>query len=205
MPNWTTNHVEITGSKENIATLISDTKLGFEVGDTEFDFKGIVPMPDALNIESGSSTDLGLAAHDDEAFRYTSSFPWFRDRYPDAKTREEFASTLEDKQPEVYNIGKVAFKNKQEYGYATWYEWKNARWGTKWGASHAVLTVAPSDTRVVLSFDTPWVAPVPIFDALEERGLSVRAVSVHEGGEEPTSYGDAWEVFSTWTEVQYVG
>lgn len=55
MPNYVTNKVEITSTNaaEALAFIKGD--------DSAFDFNKIIPMPESLDIESGSLTDFALA------------------------------------------------------------------------------------------------------------------------------------------------
>ena len=50
MPNYIFNTLEIEGGFKNLDLFI----------DGRFDFNKIIPMPEALNIESGSRNDVGL-------------------------------------------------------------------------------------------------------------------------------------------------
>jgi hypothetical protein len=48
-----------------------------------------------------------------------------------------------------------------------WYEWCCANWGTKWNACRTTLT--HERDAILLSFDTAWSPPVPIFNELARR------------------------------------
>lgn len=50
-------------------------------------------------------------------------------------------------------------------GFADWYAWTLAHWGTKWNASGFAILNAGSEL-LDLAFDTAWNSPEPIFQAL---------------------------------------
>ena len=54
--------------------------------------------------------------------------------------------------------------NKEKYGYADWYEWRNSHWGCKWGESDLMVTEYPvveNDVWTVgFRFETPWGPPI---------------------------------------------
>jgi len=53
-------------------------------------------------------------------------------------------------------------------GFADWYSWALAHWGTKWHpAGFAILNAGPK--LLDLAFDTAWNSPEPIFQALAEQ------------------------------------
>ena len=59
MPNWTYNEIRIKGDKNTIASIKEFVKSE----ESEFDFNKIIPMPDSLNIESGSRTDRAILVY----------------------------------------------------------------------------------------------------------------------------------------------
>lgn len=189
MPNHITTAVEITGSKESIAKLIEDTKiiLDPDVDQNEFDFNGIIPMPKGLNIESGSNTDLGLAAFGKSepgkmfsmGIEQYSKLDWFKKKYPGVTTAEEMLEFLENSDDEndgkILELGKQASENIDKYGHATWYEWANRNWGTKWNA-YDVQYIAHDDNHLVLKITTAWDTPHPIWNKLMEMGFQVNGI-----------------------------
>lgn len=56
MANWTTNCVYIKGDE---ATL-KEIKEFLQTGEQLFDFNKVIPMPNELNVESGSITDAAI-------------------------------------------------------------------------------------------------------------------------------------------------
>ena len=56
MPNWVKNILSVSGQAEDLSTFITD----IASMDDAFDFGRLIPMPDDLQIESGSSGQHGL-------------------------------------------------------------------------------------------------------------------------------------------------
>lgn len=70
MPNHITNSITLSGNKEKIAEMMENIK-NDEVGVGSIDFNKIIPMPESLNIESGSATERGYKAYKDFMEVYT--------------------------------------------------------------------------------------------------------------------------------------
>jgi hypothetical protein len=192
MPNHVTNGLTIRhDDPKKIATLRK--KVTREVDGSEtFDFNAVIPMPKEMHITSGSSTDMGMACFDDDKFNSYSQYPWFADRYPNVKTKEDFRKELEkdEKNQEALKEGKQALENIEKYGFKDWYDWSVQNWGTKWNAYSFELVSEDSNTLNV-QFDTAWSPPDPIFEKLQEMGYEVGAVSINEdSGVEPDYFGD---------------
>jgi len=57
--------------------------------------------------------------------------------------------------------------NMDEYGYSDWYDWCNAKWGTKWGDYDARIVQSHSDSegvddrmgKAMIEFDSAWSPP----------------------------------------------
>ena len=74
----------------------------------------------------------------------------------------------------------AAYKaNTEKYGYANWYDYCVAEWGTKWDASNATYDL--EDEKVTIYFDTAWSPPMGIYHALENMGFKVEATYVEQG------------------------
>jgi hypothetical protein len=62
MPNWVRNKVSFEGLSDKIKSMLDSIKSVNGNGDINFiDFDKIIPMPESLKIESGTSTDTGIA------------------------------------------------------------------------------------------------------------------------------------------------
>ena len=156
MPNYVKNVLAFDGDQDQVARLF--TTIQGEKG--PMDFNKLIPMPPELEIEAGSRTTAGFKKY--MAFLavtglHTEMEPAYLATYPEID-REE------------WELGKQAFHNLQNFGYPTWYEWRNQNWGTEWNARGSEI----SDGR--LSFLTAWNAPKPVIEKLSEM---FPTVSIH--------------------------
>lgn len=67
--------------------------------------------------------------------------------------------------------------NQAKHGYPTWYEWKLAKWGTKWDVSNedSDLEVPEDATSVDINFDSAWSPPIEFYGQMEALGFKVTA------------------------------
>ena len=70
--------------------------------------------------------------------------------------------------------------NIKKHGFPTWYEFANAKWGTKWDACELTYK-ADKDGSVTIWFDTAWSPPMPIYEMLEAMGFEVEATYCEQG------------------------
>jgi hypothetical protein len=70
--------------------------------------------------------------------------------------------------------------NLKKYGFANWYDFQLARWGTKWDA-YEIDTLADTGETLMLSFDTAWSPPVGIYQTLHDMGFEVEATYCEQG------------------------
>ena len=169
MPNHVINKLTITGDEDTIRDLLESIKVDGE-GLGSVDFGKIIPMPDSMNIESGSNTDKGLKAYTDFMFIYTlagTRDDVDLDRIP-KKSEEAFLNARPDVTPTQWELGKTAYKNQSKYGAPTWYEWSVNNWGTKWNAYECTPS-EPNEASAELCFQTAWSAPHPILERLSEQ------------------------------------
>lgn len=163
MPNHVTNVVTFGGDPKQIQKMLMEIK-DDEAGVGSIDFEKLIPMPKALEIESGSRTWDGLKAYSD----FISVYVFDRDpatldllNIP-KESEEAFLRCRTDIDRETWNLGKAAFQNQQRYGASTWYEWHVQNWGTKWNAYDF------GGNGNSLTFLTAWSAPHPILEKLSE-------------------------------------
>ena len=72
--------------------------------------------------------------------------------------------------------------NVEKHGFTNWYDWKVAKWGTKWDVSaDGNDPVEPEGNHLHLSFDSAWGPPVKFYEHLESLGFGVVAY-YHEPG-----------------------
>ena len=192
MPNHITNEVEIKGTKEQIADLIKRTKLVLDsdADKNEFDFNGIVKMPEEL-LNTTSPTQI--VSSEEEAIELNRI------------DKENAKKNGWGERTDRYLSQDEADRRTKEYNAHNWYDWAIHNWGTKWGAYDVSYTEG-DNTKIVIKFDTAWASPEPIFAKLEEEGFEVRGV--YYGEMEGYEYiGDGAEVFEAYqtVEVEYVG
>ena len=74
-------------------------------------------------------------------------------------------------------------QNREKHGYANWWDFCVAEWGTKWdvGSEHFGISADPSGKSLIASFDSAWSPPIAAYTKLEELGFTVKAM-YYEGG-----------------------
>jgi hypothetical protein len=163
MPNHITNILRIEASEELTAQIKSEIRSVDEDGETRhIDFNKILPMPESLNITSGSTTSNGIAilqyrAGDDTAIRGIMGYAWGKE----FDTPEDLIEHMIVKGSANLEEAQKALDNERLYGCRDWYGWSTSNWGTKWNA------YSTNDTDVdEVSFETAWSNPYPVIVAL---------------------------------------
>ena len=169
MPNHVMNRVSMSGNPETIGDLlvsIQDDKKG--VG--TIDFNKIIPMPESLDIEAGSNTDLGLKAYTGfiQIYNLGGTRTDADMEHIPAEAEKAFLRMRTDVTPEQWELGKKAYENQSKYGAPTWYEWSVNNWGTKWNAYECAARELGTE-HSELSFWTAWSPPHPVLQRLSEQ------------------------------------
>lgn len=203
MPNHVANRLYFECSDERLEEILTAVQYDPEPESEEttgigtLDFNKLVPMPESLSIESGSTTDAAIEVY------LTAINPKTAD-HGVAKASPEFFSELLERmnkqrifgtyradlsnaeimkttgrysRDEMIQLGKTAVSNFISYGAATWYDWCISNWGTKWNSYYPDKSFADG-----VSFSTAWSAPEPVIKALSERFPDV--VITHEWADE---------------------
>lgn len=144
MPNWTENHLRVTG--DNLADFMTPIKnsLTDENKPNPNFIAKFIPMPDGLtNTVSPAPT---TPDPDDRWSDWLVEGVWLQDEYDArvARRKDEY---------------EAAQKAIAETGFADWHDWQIANWGVKWGASETVIVVDDKDCASI-RFDTPWSPPL---------------------------------------------
>ena len=123
MPNHITNSITLSGNKEKIAEMMENIK-NDEVGVGSIDFNKIIPMPENLNIESGSATERGYKAYKDFMEVYTLFGTTNMDNilHVPLSSEEVFLRHRSDIDRAEFELGKTAFQNMVKYGATAWYD-----------------------------------------------------------------------------------
>ena len=187
MPNWVSNHLIIQGEKaEEIMKALLVPNRDLECG-YALDFNKIIPMPEDLNIESGSCTRdcaklyvNALDRNSDDHRKYEALYVQAFGkgsaiakeeqealmkntlRHTDWETKEYMFATEGD----VYAYGKKALDNYLNYGAKDWYDWCVINWGTKWNACDTRFN---DINKADVCFDTAWTPPLPVIKSLSEQ------------------------------------
>lgn len=136
MPNHITTHLHIEGTQEQIAEVLEYIK-----GENGLiDFNKIIPMPKPLDITSGGDGKAGM--------NYLRGMKNALDGFS------------EERRKEAIELGKKYLFNIRVYGFPTWYEWCNNKWGTKWNAYDC------EELPDGIAFNTAWCFPAPVIEAL---------------------------------------
>ena len=172
MPNHVRNIIVIEADKAKITEILDAIK-NDEEGIGSIDFNKLIPMPETLNIECGSSTLKGLEMFSDMRGKYEKLMQ-ILNTTPDSekfmfavKLKKKLEKEIKDMSEEdrkLFDLGKRAFENIQNYGAPTWYEWSVDNWGTKWNAYDFDY-----DKDKTIYFNTAWSAPHNILQALSEK------------------------------------
>lgn len=168
MPNHVENIIALKGDEKSIRKMLEAIK-NDDYGLGTVDFNKVIPMPESLNIESGSKSNTGIKAvkeylnntldeHKDKTGTYDDFFNDLRSHRNDIS---------DEKEKEIWDIGVIAVENLHKYDAPTWYEWSINNWGTKWNAYGYEEDTDYSEMKR-LWFQTAWSAPHPVLQKLTE-------------------------------------
>ena len=83
-----------------------------------------------------------------------------------------------DGDPKQMALEEAEALNRKEHGYANWYDYCVAEWGTKWdvGGDEAIDHTMEDEngTRLSLSFDSAWAPPCAAMAKLVDLGFDVK-------------------------------
>ena len=171
MPNWVANKLKIEADEALVNEILDAIKKD-EGGRGTIDFNKLIPMPEALNITSGSlshrGTEVcrlmmanGITYHGDGHFEFADLDSMTIK--PDAFIKE-YADDIEAN-PEMLELGRKCLENIMEYGSPTWYEWCATNWGTKWNAQSST-GYSYEDGSGAITFDTAWSSVPKIIEKI---------------------------------------
>ena len=170
MPNHVENIITLKGDEKEIREMLESIK-NDDFGLGTLDFNKIIPMPESLNIESGSRTDRGLKAYRGfiEVYIFGRSATDALKALEDipVESEEIFLHQRTDIPRDEWKLGKTAWNNIQNYGAPTWYEWSINNWDTKWNA-YGYDEGTDYSASGNLHFQTAWSAPHPVIKKLAQ-------------------------------------
>jgi hypothetical protein len=136
MPDWTSNHIDISGEPADIRAFLEAIKWE----DKLFDFNRIIPMPECLK-----RTVYGHTIIEGKEVR-----SWIEDK--DAEGNAVARCFTPEEEQEF-----------QQIGYCNWYDWSRDNWGTQWNACNTKVDDGLIKHGLAeILFDTAWSAPIPI-------------------------------------------
>ena len=190
MPNHVMNRIYFDCSDEKAKEIMEAVMYDPNPADEEetgygtLDFNKLIPMPPALMIEAGSSTEQGIeiyltAVNPDTQDYDLPKMP--KDKFDkllsDLNGERRFTTykaRLSDEEIERYtryssfgklaDTGKQAINNYINYGATTWYDWCINNWGTKWNSYDPW-----KGEEKGLIFSTAWSAPHPVIEAMAKK------------------------------------
>jgi hypothetical protein len=72
--------------------------------------------------------------------------------------------------------------NFEKFGYASWYDWQIAHWGTKWDIGADGQPAIDNDANTLsLNFDSAWAPPTNAYEKLKELGFTILAYYYEPG------------------------
>jgi hypothetical protein len=197
MPNHVTTRCFVTGSQADVDQF-RNRAFRLQGISTLFDFNAFIPMPSILTeTQSGSVAEQGAAL---VCLLRGRAPPTGRSLFGPRLTRMqrttiahtrktldmpkasiiEVAKAWLEKHPKYRDQGEKRLQAIEETGFADWYDWSTAHWGTKW---NAYLLHIHSERPLEFSFNTAWEFPLPVFAAIVEAfpRLSIRCSCYDEG------------------------
>lgn len=174
MPNHITNILTIDADEDTLKSILEAIK-NDEYGIGSLDFNKIIPMPESLNMESGSRTNRGLELY--RSFVLESAVIAYADvqnTEPSSVHSEAVKALLEKYKeltkddPELLQLGRQCYENIQNYGHADWYSWSVENFGTKWNAYGYNEFPEYQEGDSEIRFLTAWSAPHPVLHKLSE-------------------------------------
>jgi len=187
MPNWCSNHLNISGPSKEIH--LFKTKANGP-GQTYHDYHargGDWPVHDDIRVKAlfESLPEQGEAS----VFSFHALYP-----VPDEVRKLPYDSSMAQKVADSMGLtGRI------DSGY----NWESSNWGCKWGASEPQLQDV-GDTYLQYSFETPWGPPMEFLTKIskdwptlsfeveyEEPGMGFAGRSVFDDGE--VSFAEEWE------------
>lgn len=155
------------------------------------DFNIILPMPEGLNVESGSNNDTDIYVYLSErnnialnAVRHNPLSNLIDNSFSNDWIAEiclRVTNYSRKQMDEAYKRGKILIHNYLIYGATTWYDWCKKNWGTKWNAWNTDISDNCGDT-LYIHFTTAWCPPEGWLEELRKKVVPYELEWEEEGG-----------------------
>lgn len=208
MPNHVRNVIKMQG--------ITELPLfrTYDDGSKGFDFNKMIPMPESLNIDSGSminycaiyyltdrcTVPVSRVSAEKKAVitkmisnNMFGSEEWIQRIFN--KVMERAFDETESRRKKMYDDGKTYVENLQNYGYSTWYDWCIENWGTKWNSYDN-----EAEGKDCIKFSTAWSDPEPIIRKLAEMYPEMKIE--HWWADEDTGNNTGYRIFESGKEAE---
>ena len=160
MPNWVRCYINFGGNDSDMNKVFNAIKsLDKDGNENVFDFNKLIPMPDSLNIEAGSMSDLAYAYY---MVKVRSTLPNNVSYSSKKDVIDRVEKDISISSHDMLERGKVICHNYEKYGSKDWYDWCCSNWGTKWNACQCERSEDSID------FETAWSWPEPVMLKLAE-------------------------------------
>jgi hypothetical protein len=83
--------------------------------------------------------------------------------------------------PEQQELERQERHNRATHGYANWYDFCTAEWGTKWDVGDSQGIQTWDENELVVYFDSAWAPPCAAYEKLQEQGFRVYATYYEPG------------------------
>lgn len=163
-----------------------------------FDFNKIIPMPESLNVESGSVEDTAIEVAMRRIGRMERRFERGRVAPGMSDERHQTAIGICNKtEDELCELGLQYLSNQARYGATSWYDWCYKNWGTKWNAYE---NKQPGTDTII--FETAWAPPEPVIAQLAK--MYPEAEIEHWWADEDTGSNDGYAKYSGGEAVEFI-
>lgn len=148
MPNWCINRLSVYGPKADLkkfadrATDPDNTLKRYENRKLKI-LSTYVPLPEGL--EGTNATQATAEPHPNWAVMLASG-----------EMSQEWYDDIVKRNAKDYAVQE---ETKAKYGFADWYDWCIANWGTKWGDCDTFITYM-GDDELSIQFESAWSPPV---------------------------------------------
>ena len=188
MPNHVMNKLQFKGDQKRIDEILEKIKVD-DIGIGTIDFNKIIPMPECLDVESGSRT-IDAISHYMSLIKPFGHCIWnlpeaevkFGIKMPTITVSEynDLRDAILKDRSTVFFTDNLAFHqldkdlvlagekyvdNFKKYKHTTWYGWCCENWGTKWN-SYGYKDDCPKFKDNTIYFKTAWNSPKPVIDKL---------------------------------------